>query len=258
MLRAFSISGSPLGPDYVRSSVRPRVDPPLRHARFGLLPSILSADPTDLASALRAAEDGGADAIHVDVMDGHFVPNISFGPAVVKAVRARTRLPLDVHLMISEPGRYLDAFARAGGDTLCFHFEAGGDPVALAQEVRALGRRPGLAVRPDTPFEKVEPILGEFDEVTVMTVMPGFSGQRFRSDVLPKMRKVREVLDRSGRGADLCVDGGVTVETIGDALRGGANLFVCGNSVYADGTSPQASLRTLRERLAQEAGVEVL
>jgi ribulose-phosphate 3-epimerase len=230
--------------------------PPGRRPFF-LAPSLLSADFADLAQAMRSAEEGGANAFHLDVMDGHFVPNITFGPALVRAVRARTRLPLDLHLMIRDPGAYLARFAEAGGDTLAFHFEAEGDMKALAAQVRKLGKRPGLAVRPDTPFERFESILPDFDEVVVMTVMPGFSGQKFMTEVLPKMRRVREAIDRAGRAVDLSVDGGVTVETIGAAEQAGANFFVCGNSVYNAAASPQTNLRALWAKLPPEVPVEV-
>ncbi len=220
--------------------------------RLRLAPSLLSADFGALARAVRAAEDGGADALHLDVMDGHFVPNLSFGPALVAAVRARTRLPLDVHLMIEDPGRYAEAFRRAGGDTLVFHVEAKGPPAEVVRTIRRTGAAVGAALRPDTPWEAVEPIADELDQILVMSVHPGFSGQAFLPEVLPKVAQARARLDRSGHPEDVSIDGGITPATAVAAAKAGATFFVCGNSAFTGGPVA-ANLARLRAAVEEGA-----
>jgi ribulose-phosphate 3-epimerase len=224
--------------------------------RLRLAPSLLSADFAALGEAVERAERGGADAFHLDVMDGHFVPNISFGPALVRAVRGRTRKPLDIHLMIEKPAQYLGAFADAGGSTLVFHLEAQGDPAALIRQAHDLGTQVGAALKPETDWDRVTPWLDRLDQVLVMSVHPGFSGQSFLPVALPKLRLAREAIDRLGRPTDISIDGGVNPETAESAARHGATFFVCGNSVFAGGDAAE-NLRRLRSAVERGAGHEV-
>jgi len=217
-----------------------------------LAPSILSADFADLAGAIRRCEEGGAGALHLDVMDGHFVPNLTFGPALVRSVHARTKLPLDIHLMIDHPLRFAQPFADAGGSTLVFHVEASDDPTETIRRIHDLGVGAGAAIRPGTSFDRLAPLADKVEQLLVMSVEPGFSGQAFRPEVLPKVRAARAALDAIGSTADVSVDGGITTATAPAAAREGASFFVCGNSVFVGGEIVE-NLRQLRQAVDEGA-----
>jgi len=216
-----------------------------------IAPSFLSADFGNLESAIRRVEAGGADLIHLDVMDGHFVPNLTFGPLVVKAIRKRTALPLDVHLMISDPARYTPEFLDAGADILTFHHEVGGDLAGLAETIRAHGRVAGVSVRPATPISALFPLLPHIGLALVMSVEPGFGGQPFMRASLERIEALRREIDRTGVRTEIEVDGGIDASNIRDAARAGAGVFVAGSSVFK-GDRVEANLRTLREAASEE------
>lgn len=197
-----------------------------------IAPSILSADLGLLAAEIADVEAGGADWIHVDVMDGRFVPNITLGPIVVSAARKATRLPLDVHLMIVEPERYIDAFAEAGADILSVHVEASVHLQRTLSRIRGLGKRAGVVLNPHTPESAIEYVLGDVDLILVMTVNPGFGGQSFLPAVLPKIEALRKRIDRDALSIDLEVDGGVSAETARRVVDAGARVLVAGNAVF--------------------------
>ncbi|MDP9150404.1 MAG: ribulose-phosphate 3-epimerase [Myxococcota bacterium] len=219
-----------------------------------MAPSILSSDFGRLADEVKAAEEAGADWIHVDVMDGRFVPNITLGPVIVKAIRAATTLPVDVHLMIVEPEKYLDAFAHAGADVLSVHVEACPHLHRTLQRVRGLGKRAGVVLNPGTNEDTIRYVLDTVDLVLVMSVDPGFGGQPFIDGVLPKVRAVREMIDRAvdrtGRTIDLEIDGGIMEKTAAAATQHGARVLVAGSAVFTRPSYAEAiaSLRREGER----------
>ena len=207
-------------------------------SKVAIAPSILAADFARLGEEIAAVTDAGADYIHVDVMDGHFVPNLTIGPAVVKAVRSASALPFDVHLMISPVDPYIDAFADAGADILTVHPEAGPHLHRTLQRIRGAGIKAGVALNPGTPASAVEPVIDDLDLVLVMSVNPGFGGQKFIPSQLRKIEAVRTLIDKSGRDILLEVDGGVDPETAPRAIAAGATMLVAGSAVFRGG--PQA------------------
>ncbi len=198
-----------------------------------IAPSILSADFARLGEEVRAIEAGGADYVHVDVMDGRFVPNITIGPPVVAALRKVTALPLDVHLMIEDPDRYIPDFAAAGADIITVHAEASVHLHRTVQLIRSLGKKPGVSLNPATPVSALDVILEDLDLALVMTVNPGFGGQGFISSCLPKIEALRREIERRRLGVELQVDGGVKTDNIGRIAAAGADVFVAGSAVFA-------------------------
>jgi len=211
-----------------------------------LAPSILAADFAHLGKQVCEAEQAGADRIHVDVMDGHFVPNISMGAPIVESLRRVTRLPLETHLMISDPDFFLDEFTQAGSDSFLVHWEGNNNLHRTVQRVKALGKRVGVVINPATPAAVLEEILQDVDQVLVMTVNPGFGHQHFIHTTLPKIRRVRQMIDEVKPGCDLEVDGGIDAATAPLVVDAGANVLVAGSAIFGDSGGVAAAMKRLR------------
>ncbi len=211
-----------------------------------LAPSILAADFARLGDHVAEAERAGADRIHVDVMDGHFVPNISMGAPIIRSLRKATRLPLEAHLMISDPEFFVDEFAQAGTDSFLVHWEGNNDLSRTVQHIKALGKRVGVAINPATSAAVLEEVMQDLDQVLIMTVNPGFGHQHFLHATLPKIGRARQMIDRTKPGCDLEVDGGIDVTTAALAVAAGANVLVAGSAIFNDSEGVTTGMERLR------------
>lgn len=214
-----------------------------------IAPSLLSADFSQLGQQIIEAEAGGGDWIHVDIMDGHFVPNMSMGIKAVEACRQVTRRPIDVHLMVREPEKFIEIYSRAGANHLTVHVESTSQIHRVLQRIRELGCSPGITLNPGTPAAHLDPILHMVDLVLVMTVNPGYGGQKFLPETLPKIRTIRQRLDEVNPSALIEVDGGVAAATLPDVLAAGAQVFVAGNAIFNHPGGIAAGIQTLKELL---------
>ncbi len=209
---------------------------------IAIAPSILAADFSRLGELVREVESGGCDRIHIDVMDGHFVPNLSMGPVVVQGLRPVTTLPLEVHLMITDPAKYVDSFLKVGADTVIVHHEVLPDPRPLIAEVRARGKKIGLAINPGTPVEVLEPYLAEIDLALCMTVWPGFGGQSFLPESPERIQKLRALIEKHNPKCELEVDGGIDMKTAPISTLAGANVLVAGTSIFGANGGPRVAV----------------
>jgi len=216
-----------------------------------LAPSILAADFARLGEQVAEAELAGADRIHVDVMDGHFVPNLSMGAPIVQSLRRVTRLPLEIHLMISDPDFFLDEFAEAGSDSFLVHWEGNANLHRTIQRIKALGKRAGVVINPATPAAVLEEILQDVEQVLIMTVNPGFGHQHFLPTTLPKIRRVRQMIDQMKSGCDVEVDGGIDADTAPLAVAAGANILVAGTAIFGGREEVAAAMDRLRAAINQ-------
>jgi ribulose-phosphate 3-epimerase len=214
-----------------------------------IAPSILSADFSRLGEEVRAVEEGGADVIHVDVMDGHFVPNITVGPLVVEGLRKLTSLPLDVHLMIEKPDRYIEAFARAGSTWITFHAEVCPHLHSVIKKTRSLKVRPGVVLNPSTPLKVLHPVLEEIDLVLLMSVHPGFAGQPFIPTTLKKIERLRKMIGQNDYALEIEVDGGIKVDNIREVSKAGGDIFVLGTGIFKTEDYGE-TIRQLRQEIA--------
>lgn len=218
-----------------------------------LAPSILAADFARLGEQVAEAERAGADRIHVDVMDGHFVPNIAIGAPIVQSLRRVTSLPIETHFMISEPDLFLDEFSQAGSDSFLVHWEGNNNLHRTVQRIRAIGKRAGVAINPATPAAVLQEILPDLDQVLVMTVNPGFGHQHFIQSTVPKIRRVSQMIEQMNPGCELSVDGGIDETTAPLAVAAGANVLVAGSSVFGANKTVAAAMEALRDALMQTA-----
>ena len=219
---------------------------PSINGKIAVAPSILSADLCRLGDAVNCVQRAGADWLHVDIMDGHFVPNLSFGPALVRSLRNFTDLPLDVHLMVEHPTQFITPFANAGADVLTVHWEAEDDTRRALQAIKALGIQAGVSIKPDTPPAVLQPLLGELDLILVMSVYPGFGGQAFLESAPAQIQAVRQLINASGKEIWLEVDGGINTQTAALAVQAGANALVAGNAIFSS-ADPAAALNQIRQ-----------